>query len=147
MAFLGVIRALQSNINKCYSPQPAAPSPLLTEDLPGSWPGRYMRMDTGTAPNNTVCTVPQSVQYHKLPPPSVLRPATSQAKLQGVRGRKSMYETFFVIIRGVFTSPPGPEAETSFHFCWRVKSSLNLFELNLPPHPMKLIDGLLVEVV
>jgi hypothetical protein len=31
-----------------------------------------MRMDS---PNNTVCTVPQSVRYHKLLPSSVLRPA------------------------------------------------------------------------
>jgi hypothetical protein len=44
-----------------------------------------------TAPNNTVCTVPQSARYHKLPTPIVLRPASSQARLHGVLGRKSMY--------------------------------------------------------
>ncbi len=71
VAFWGghTVRALQSNINIHYSPQPAAPN-LKTEALPGSWPGRYMRM---TAPSNTVCTAPQSVRYHKLPPPRVLR--------------------------------------------------------------------------
>jgi hypothetical protein len=69
---------------------PACSSPLITEDLPGSWPGRYMRIDI----KNTVCMVPQSVQYHKLPSPRVLRPATSQARLHGVLGRRSMYGTF-----------------------------------------------------
>jgi hypothetical protein len=62
---LGVTRALQSNINNTLFP-PACSSPLITETLPGSWPGRYMRMDW-TAPNSTVCTVctvPKSVRYH-----------------------------------------------------------------------------------
>jgi hypothetical protein len=35
---------------------PACSFPLITEDLPGCWPGRYMGMDS---PNNTVWTVPQ----------------------------------------------------------------------------------------
>ncbi len=69
---------------------PACSSPLITEDLAGSWPGQYMRMD------NIVCTVPQSVLYYKLPPPRVFLPATSQARLysihvHGMMGRKSMY--------------------------------------------------------
>jgi hypothetical protein len=65
-------------------------TPLISEALPGSWPGWYMRMDS---PRTTQpCTVSQSVQYHKLPPPSVLRPATSQARLHGVLGRKSVYD-------------------------------------------------------
>jgi hypothetical protein len=43
---------------------------------------------------NNLATVPQSVRYHKLPPPSILRPAISQARLYGVLDRNSMYETF-----------------------------------------------------
>ncbi len=58
----GVIGALQSNRNICYSPHPAAPHLLL------------------------------SVLYHKIPPPMVLRPAaTSLAGLHGVLGQKSKY--------------------------------------------------------
>ncbi len=38
------------------------PPPLITEDLPGSWPGRYTWVQT--APNNIVSPVPQSVLYH-----------------------------------------------------------------------------------
>jgi hypothetical protein len=63
---------------------PACSSPRITEDLPGSWPV-HEKMDSS---NNSVCTVPQTVRYHKLPPP-----ATSQARLHGVLGRRSMYET------------------------------------------------------
>jgi hypothetical protein len=37
---------------------PSLSSPLITEDLPASWPCRYMRMDNWTVPNNTVCPVP-----------------------------------------------------------------------------------------
>jgi hypothetical protein len=58
---LWVIRALQSNINICYSP-PACNFKLITEDLPGSWPGRYMKMDSPK--QNSL--VPQFVRYHSL---------------------------------------------------------------------------------
>jgi hypothetical protein len=44
-----------------------------------------------TAPINTVCMVQHYVWYHRLSPPSVLRSATSQARLHGVLGRESMY--------------------------------------------------------
>ncbi len=79
VAFWGVIRALQSHINICYYP-PACSSPRITEGLSGSWPCRYMRMDS---PNNTVCTIVCSA--------SKPVQATSQARLHGVLGRKSMY--------------------------------------------------------
>jgi hypothetical protein len=39
---------------------PACSSLLITEDLPDSWPGRYMRMDFGQ-PLTT-----QSLRYHSL---------------------------------------------------------------------------------
>ncbi len=41
----------------------------------------------------------QSVRYHKLPLPRVLRDVsgTSQARLHGVLGRTSMYEMFLII--------------------------------------------------
>ncbi len=77
---------------------PACSSPLINEELQGSRPGRYMRMGSS---NNTVCAVPQSVWYKKLPHPSVKRPATSQARLHGVLGRKSMY-----VGQWYFRSPP-----------------------------------------
>jgi hypothetical protein len=35
MAFLGVIRALQSDINICYLYPPACIYPIIIEDLPG----------------------------------------------------------------------------------------------------------------
>jgi hypothetical protein len=57
VAFWGIITALPSNINTCYSFQPAAPF-LITEDLPGRWPGqqplytaqseRYYRLSSTT---------------------------------------------------------------------------------------------------
>ncbi len=56
--FWGVIRALQVNIDIQYA---AYRFPLITEDLQGSWPIQYMRID---APNITVCAVPESVRYH-----------------------------------------------------------------------------------
>jgi hypothetical protein len=37
-----------------------------------------------------------SVLYHKLPPPSMLRPATSQARLHGVLGWKSSWKSMCV---------------------------------------------------
>jgi hypothetical protein len=77
------LKAFQSNTNICFPP--AYSSPLKTEDLPGSWPGLYMRMVTGQL------LTTQSVRYHKYPPPSVLQPASRQARLHGVLGRKSMY--------------------------------------------------------
>jgi hypothetical protein len=41
-----------------------------------------------------VCTVPQSVRYHNFPPPrESYMSATSQARLNGVLGQTSMYET------------------------------------------------------
>jgi hypothetical protein len=41
----------------------------------------------------------------------------------------------------------GLEAEATFYYCCMVKSSLNWFEWNLPPHAtMQLTDWLLVEV-
>ncbi len=46
---------------------------------------------------NTFCMVPQSVPYQKLPYRSALRHATSQTRLLGVLGRKSMYETFLAV--------------------------------------------------
>ncbi len=55
---------------------PVCSSPLITEDLLGSWQGLYMRMDSPLK-YKTVCTVPQFARYDKLPPPCVLRPATS----------------------------------------------------------------------
>jgi hypothetical protein len=67
----------------------ASSSQLITEDLPGSWQGRYMRMDSS---NQHSLYVPQSVRYNKLPPPRVLLPATSQDRLHGVLGQKSVYE-------------------------------------------------------
>jgi hypothetical protein len=69
---------------------PACSSPLITEDLPGSWPGQYMRNEQPLTTESVHSTVPQSVRRHTLPP-SVLHPATSQAKLHDVLGRKSMY--------------------------------------------------------
>ncbi len=74
----------------------ACRSQLKTEVLPGSWPGRYMRTDS---PNNTV-----SVWYHSLSGTLIFRLqkyymyATSQARLKGVLGRTSMYETFLTYI-------------------------------------------------
>ncbi len=65
---------------------PACSSPLKTEDLLGSWPGRYMRMDSTQQHSLYGITVSP-----KLPPSSVLRPATSQARLHGISGPKSMY--------------------------------------------------------
>jgi hypothetical protein len=41
---------------------PACSSPLIAEDLPGSWPGRYMKMDSPK--QNSL--VPQFVWYHSL---------------------------------------------------------------------------------
>ncbi len=46
---------------------PACSSSLINEDLPSSWPGQYMKTDSPE--QCTVCTAPQSVRYHKLPPP------------------------------------------------------------------------------
>jgi hypothetical protein len=65
VAFWEVIRALQSNINIYYYPQPAAPHLLPKLCLAAGRDSTWER----TAPNNTVCMIPQSVQYHKLPPP------------------------------------------------------------------------------
>jgi hypothetical protein len=48
---------------------PACSSPLKTEDLLGSWPGRYMRMDSTQQHSLYGITVSP-----KLPPSSVLRP-------------------------------------------------------------------------
>jgi hypothetical protein len=64
VAFWGVIPVK----HKLILLTPVCSSPLINEALPESWLGRYMRMDS---PYNTVCTVPQSVQYHKLPPPEM----------------------------------------------------------------------------
>ncbi len=84
VAFWGVIRALQSNINICYYPHPAAPNITYNWRSVRQLAG-YMRMDS-TWGDNTVCMVPQSVRYRKLLPPSMLRPAASQARLHGVLG-------------------------------------------------------------
>ncbi len=71
---------------------PACSSLLLTEALPGSWPGRYMRRERT-----------QSVRYHSLFSTISFRlqgsyvSATSQARLHGVLGRTSMYEPFLVV--------------------------------------------------
>jgi hypothetical protein len=47
--------------------------------------------------------VPQSVRYHKMPPPRVLS-VCYQARLHGVLGRTSIYETF--LLQSYSTSPP-----------------------------------------
>jgi hypothetical protein len=64
----GFIRALQSKIKIYFSPSLQLPT--------------Y----NGQPPNNTVCIVPQTVRYNKLP--------CSQARLHGVLDRTSTYETF-----------------------------------------------------
>ncbi len=71
VAFWGFIRALQSNLNIYFTPQSAAPHLELKLCLAAGRAGTWER----TAPNNTVCTVrvPQSVRYHKLPQPRLLR--------------------------------------------------------------------------
>ncbi len=66
--FTGVTRALQSDINISYSPQPQTSAGQLARPVH----------------ENGQPLTAQSVQYH------------SQAKLQGVLGRKSMYETFLI---------------------------------------------------
>jgi hypothetical protein len=61
---------------------PACSSPLTIEALlAAGWAGTRERTD----PNNTVCTVPQSVRYHKLSPPRELHVyyQPGQAKLRG----------------------------------------------------------------
>ncbi len=69
VAFWGVIRDSQSNINIYYSPSLQLP----TSNWCSAW---QLAMQAGTweraAPNNIVCTVPQYVRHHKLPPPRVL---------------------------------------------------------------------------
>jgi hypothetical protein len=65
VAFWGVIRALHSGII-IYFP------PSLQEHI-SNWSSAWQLARTGTwewtDPNKTVCTVPQSVWYHKLLPP------------------------------------------------------------------------------
>ncbi len=88
----GVIRALQSNINICYSPKPAAPHTYKRSssawDLAGS-------VDENGQPLTT-----HSVWYHSLSGTISFRlqgnymSATSQARLYGVLGRTSVFETF-----------------------------------------------------
>jgi hypothetical protein len=83
---LGVIRALQSEINICYPPSPHLPTEkvkicqaelqlVFTFD---NWFTSFGQL-SGTG------------RPLKLLAPSVLQPATSQARLHGVRGQTSMY--------------------------------------------------------
>jgi hypothetical protein len=78
----------QSNINICYSPSLQLPT--------NNW--RSARQLAGPVyenrqPLSTDCLY-NTISF---PPPSMLRPATSQARLHDVLGRcKSMYETFLL---------------------------------------------------
>jgi hypothetical protein len=68
---------------------PACSSPLITEDLPGSRPGRYTRMDMGQSLTTIVCTnhiLSGTISF-------CLQAcyACYQARLHDVLGRKSMY--------------------------------------------------------
>ncbi len=88
VAFLGGNKSIPVKHKHILLP-PTCSSPIKTEQAT-TW--------EWTAPDNTVCMVQQYVRYQRLPPPSVLRSATttSQARLHGVLGQRSMYETFLV---------------------------------------------------
>ncbi len=69
---------------------PACSSPFITEDLPGSWPGRYMRMDTFGQPQTT-----QSVRYH----------------IEISDTQQQLLETFFSVIIVLLTASTGLRVE------------------------------------
>jgi hypothetical protein len=92
MAFWGIIRALQSDLNICYPP--SLQLPLINEDLPGraaagvfhnrfSSTGRAVPRDS-----TTVCPV------HNFLPPSELLVCYQPHRQKVVPGQTSMYETF-----------------------------------------------------
>ncbi len=67
---------------------------------------------------------PQPVRYHKLPPPSRLRPATSQARLHGVLGRKSMYVGQWI---GRTATPSGLDSRRNFSYCRTKLTTVSFF--------------------
>jgi hypothetical protein len=74
-------------------PPPSLQLPILTEDLPGSWPGRYMR--TGQL------LTTQSLRYHSLSGTIKLQPPLYQPGQATWRvGSKVyvQYETFLVLV-------------------------------------------------
>jgi hypothetical protein len=97
VAFWGVIRALQSDINICYTPQISAPH-YINKDLPGQAAAciyfRYWFSSTG-------CVVQQSVRYN-FPPPSELLVCYQPHRQEVMPGQKSIYETFLVLQYGFF---------------------------------------------
>ncbi len=92
MAFWGVIRALVKHKHMLFPPSLQLPTYMyITEDLPGSWLGRYMKMDKPLTTQSVLVQYCSLSSTNKLPPPSLLRPSTRHARLHGVLGQKSMY--------------------------------------------------------
>jgi hypothetical protein len=94
VAFWGSYKStpVKHTVNICYSPSLRLPIYNLRSDV------QLARL----VHENGQPLITHSLRYHSLsgtisfqvPHPSVLRPATSQARLHGVSGQKSMYETF-----------------------------------------------------